>query len=150
MGQGGPVLKAFLYFFAAVALFAAGYATRYYLEQASTLSGTAASPEASGQGDLRRAAKLVRVTEWHWDRAGLFPDLVATVVNSSNRALNVTLTFNLYDKSGAQVDSTSGSITGLQPGSKGRVSATVLGDYTVSHDVHANTLTARLVKINVF
>lgn len=128
------MLKAFLYVSAAIALFMAGFATRPYWEQASPLSET--------------TAKLVRVTEWHWDRAALF--LVATVVNGSNRACNVALTFNLYDKSGAQVDSTSGSIYDLQPGSKGRVSATVLGDYTVGHDVHDKTLTARLVKIDVF
>src|SRR5215469_10148630 len=63
------VLKPFLYFFPALALFAAGCAT--HDNSAGTSSPVVET--VSGKEEDKRAADLVRVTEFHWDRSGTVP-----------------------------------------------------------------------------
>jgi hypothetical protein len=140
------MLKPFLYVFAAVALFAAGYATRPYLEQVLTGSASTLRDTVAGGGD-ERAAKLVRVTEFHWHRNGV-PAVDGVVVNGSDRAFDVTVTFNLYDPAGNEVDTFTGLVQNLQPGSEGGFTAAAGGMFLL-RGVDENSLRARLVKISV-
>jgi hypothetical protein len=59
---------------------------------------------------------------------------------------NVYVTFNLYDKSGRQVESTVGIVANLQPGTKGFAQAIVpLGGWF--HE--KSSITVRIVKVEV-
>jgi hypothetical protein len=140
------VLKPFLYFFPALALFAAGCATR----DNSDGSPSPVVETVSGKEEDRRAAELVRVTEFHWDRSGKVPALVGTVANGSDTALNVNLTFVLLDPSAKQVDSVGAHIPNLQPGSQGGFRVVPAGIYLLRlHGVDYKSLRARLFKIDV-
>jgi hypothetical protein len=90
---------------------------------------------------------LVRVTEFHWHRYGE-PAVDGIVVNGSNRVVDVTVTLNLYDPAGNQVDSATGFVQNLQPGSRGNFRAEAAG-ILLLHSVDQKSLTARLVKIDV-
>lgn len=146
-------MKPLFYVAGSVALFVAGFGTHYYWARPSTGSGGIVSSDASRQADLRRAAKLVRLTAWKWDFSSVYPRVVGTVVNGSDLTVRVFVTFNLYDRSGSQVDSTSGHIENLTPGSKGRFEA-IPSLNAFSGNLNAKSwgrdLQARLVKIEVY
>lgn len=90
---------------------------------------------------LDSAAKRVAVEEWKFGRSGSMPAVVGIVANGSDRSLDVTVTFNLFDQSGVQVRSTRAYISNLEAGGKGRFEA--LG---FASDA---AVTARLHKIEV-
>ncbi len=141
------MVKPLLYFFAAVALFAAGYAARPSLEKVLTGGSASTLRDTVAGGDDERAAKLVRVTEFHWHRNGV-PAVDGVVVNGSDRAFDVTMIFNLYDPAGNEVDTFTGLVQNLQPGSEGGFSA-IAGGMFLLRGVDENSLRARLVKISV-
>jgi len=90
---------------------------------------------------LDEAARLIQIESWTFDRARHMPAVVGTVVNGSDRTLNVTVTFNLYDRSGVQVGSADGFVRNLEPANTGRFEAVPAPD--------ESAVTARLHKIDV-
>ncbi len=100
-----------------------------------------AEATARRRAALDEAARVVKIEGWKFDQARRMPAVVGTVMNGSDRTLNVTVTFNLYDQYGIQVGSTDGRIRNLEPGGKGRFEAVPFPD--------KSAVTARLHKIDV-
>jgi len=128
--------------------FAAGFGTGYYSAPKSRKEPVAegfwsqvARSSARRRASLEKAAERVKIEEWRFDRSRHMPAVMGTVLNSSDRTLNVSLTFNIYDNSGVQVASTDGRIRNLEAGSKGRFEAVLFPDQ--------RAVTARLHKIEV-
>jgi len=139
--------KAFLWLYVVIS-FAGGFGTGYYSAPKSQRQPAAegfwsrvAESTARRRAALEEAAKLVKIEGWAFDRLRQMPAVVGRVVNGSDRTLNVTVTFNIYDDFGVQVGSIDGRVRNLEAGSKGRFEAVPFPD--------KRAVTARLHKIEV-
>jgi hypothetical protein len=128
--------------------FAAGFGSGYYSAPQSRKQPATdwfwlrvSEISARRRAALDEAAKLVKIEEWRFDRLRRMPAVVGTLMNGSDRTLNVTVTFNIYDNFGVQVGSTDARVRNLEAGSKGRFEAVLFPD--------KSAVTARLHKIEV-
>jgi hypothetical protein len=102
----------------AIALIGAGFGLGYWWEH----RGTGAS-NAQGCLDVSNV-KLQRPSVGNPVPCNVYPCVVGIVQNTcSQRFEAVSLTYNLYDSSGAQVGSTAGVVSNLEPHTKARLSA---------------------------
>jgi len=128
--------------------FIAGFRAGYYAAPKSRRQpapegfwSQVARSDARRRAALDEAARRVKIEEWKFDRLRRMPAVTGAVVNGLDRTINVTLTFNIYDNAGVQVESADGRIRNLEAGSKGRFEAVLFPD--------EHAVTARLHKIEV-
>ncbi|MBI3681306.1 MAG: hypothetical protein HY235_13035 [Acidobacteria bacterium] len=114
-----------------VVSFGAGFAAGSYHQFAQPRSWWEGVWKATATSDRQRATtqeqlrKLVTVTEWKLDRAGVVPKIMGILLNRSGNAVDVTVSFILYDRSGAQIDTAAAAVHNLKPGARGKFEAII-------------------------